>query len=114
MDTGSLSPRVKRPVGGVDHPPLSTAEVRERVELYLYPSLACCRVNFTFTFTFKDLRALTHVLGIGGFYVGFVKICCLICEPLRALKRKEAKFMWAPPQQEAFKQLNLTLPTAPF
>jgi len=27
---------VKRPGGGVDHPPTSTAEVKERVELYLY------------------------------------------------------------------------------
>jgi len=33
---------------------------------------------------------------------------------LHALKRQEAKFMWAPPQQETFEQLNLTLPTAPF
>jgi len=30
------SPGVKRPGRGVDHPPLSSAEVRERVELYLY------------------------------------------------------------------------------
>ena len=29
-------PGVKRPVCGVDHPPPSTAEVKERVELYLY------------------------------------------------------------------------------
>jgi len=58
MGTGSLSSRVKRPVRGVDHPPLYTAEVTERVELYLYPSLACCRVNFTFTSTFRDLRVL--------------------------------------------------------
>jgi len=40
---------------GVDHPPPSSAEVRERVELYLYcppwAFTACSRVNFTFTFT---------------------------------------------------------------
>jgi len=35
MGTGSL-PRVKRPGRGVDHPPLSSAEVKERVEMYLY------------------------------------------------------------------------------
>ena len=29
-------PGVKRPGRGVDHPPLSSAEVKERVELYLY------------------------------------------------------------------------------
>jgi len=35
MDTGSF-PAVKRPGHGVDHPPQSSAEVKERVELYLY------------------------------------------------------------------------------
>jgi len=34
-DTGSL-PGLKRPERGVDHPPTSRAEVKERVELYLY------------------------------------------------------------------------------
>jgi len=31
-------PGVKRPGRGVDHPPTSSAEVKERVELYLYSS----------------------------------------------------------------------------
>jgi hypothetical protein len=35
MGTGSL-PGVKRPGRGVDHPPASSAEVKERLELYLY------------------------------------------------------------------------------
>jgi hypothetical protein len=35
MGSGSF-PGVKRPGRGVDHPPLSSAEVKERVELYLY------------------------------------------------------------------------------
>jgi hypothetical protein len=35
MDTGSF-PVVKRPRRGFDHPPSSSAEVKERVELYLY------------------------------------------------------------------------------
>jgi len=35
VDTG-LFPRVKWPGRGVDHPPLSSTEVKERVELYLY------------------------------------------------------------------------------
>jgi hypothetical protein len=30
-------PGVKRPGRGVDHPPSSSVEVKERVELYLYP-----------------------------------------------------------------------------
>ena len=35
MDSGS-SPGLKRPMRGVDHPLPSSAEVKERVELYLY------------------------------------------------------------------------------
>jgi hypothetical protein len=35
MGTGSF-PGAKRPGCGVDHPPPSSAEVKERVELYLY------------------------------------------------------------------------------
>jgi len=36
MGTGSLSWGVKRPGCGIDHPLPPTAEVKERVELYLY------------------------------------------------------------------------------
>jgi hypothetical protein len=35
MGTGSFT-GVKRPGRGVDHPPSSSAEVKERAELYLY------------------------------------------------------------------------------
>jgi hypothetical protein len=35
MGTGSF-PGIKRPERGVDHPPPSSAKVKERVELYLY------------------------------------------------------------------------------
>jgi hypothetical protein len=35
MGTGSL-PVVKRPGSGIDHPPQSSAEIKERVELYIY------------------------------------------------------------------------------
>jgi len=53
MGTGS-SPAVKQLGRGVDHPPLSSAEVKGRVELYLYSPLwafvACSRVNFTVSF----------------------------------------------------------------
>ena len=49
MDTRSFL-GVKRPGRGVDHPLPSSADVNERVELYLYftsgPSVACYRVNF--------------------------------------------------------------------
>ena len=51
MGTESF-PGVKRPGRGVDHPPSSSAEVKERIELYLYLLLwafvACYRVNWTF------------------------------------------------------------------
>jgi hypothetical protein len=36
MVTGSF-PGIKRPGRGVNHPPQSSAEVKERVELYIYP-----------------------------------------------------------------------------
>jgi hypothetical protein len=56
---------VQRPGWGVDHSPPSSAEVKERVELYLYSPLwafmACSRVNFTFT-CFSYFR-------LGGIYV---------------------------------------------
>ena len=50
MGTGSF-PGVKRPGRGVQHPPPSSAKVKEKVEQYLYPHLfvafvACYRVNF--------------------------------------------------------------------
>ena len=44
---------VKRSGRGVDHPPPVSAEVKERVELYMYflswAFMACSRANFTFT-----------------------------------------------------------------
>ena len=44
MGNGSF-PGLKRPGRGVDHPPTSNAEVKERVELYLYsPSGPSCSV----------------------------------------------------------------------
>jgi hypothetical protein len=48
--TGSLL-GVKRPGRGLDHPPPSTSEDKERVELYMYSLfwafVACYRVTFT-------------------------------------------------------------------
>jgi hypothetical protein len=49
MGTGSF-PGVKQPRRGVDHPPPSSVEVKERVELYLYspsgPSKPVTSVKF--------------------------------------------------------------------
>jgi hypothetical protein len=54
MSTGPL-PGVKRPGRGDDHPPPSSAEVKEKAELYLYspsgPSWPVIGRTFTFTFT---------------------------------------------------------------
>jgi hypothetical protein len=48
MGTGS-SPGVKRPERGVDHPPLSSVEVKKKQ--YFWALVACSRVTFIFTFT---------------------------------------------------------------
>ena len=45
LRTGSF-PGVKRPVRSVDFPPPFTAEVKERVELYLWAFVVCYKVNF--------------------------------------------------------------------
>jgi hypothetical protein len=55
---------VKRPGRGVDHSPPSGFEVKERVELYLYPLrafVACSRVIFTVTFTVSPLMVISIV-----------------------------------------------------
>ena len=46
MGTDRVSfPEVKRPERGVDHPPTSSAQVKERVEIYIYsPSGPSCLV----------------------------------------------------------------------
>jgi len=55
MGTGSF-PGVKQPGRGVDHPTLSSAKVKEKVELYLYspsgPSWPVLGRTCPFTFTF--------------------------------------------------------------
>jgi hypothetical protein len=53
MGTGSL-PGVKRPGRGVDHPPPSSGEIKERVEPYIYSPfwafVAYSRVKFTVSY----------------------------------------------------------------
>jgi len=53
MSTGAF-PGVKRPVRGLDNPPPSSAEVKERIKLYIYYTfVAGYRVNFSFTLLFS-------------------------------------------------------------
>jgi hypothetical protein len=66
MGIGSL-PGVKRPERGVDHSPISSAEVKERVELYIYfpsgptwPVLG--ELYLYFTFCPLTLAHLFHIL----------------------------------------------------
>jgi hypothetical protein len=61
VGTGAF-PGVKRMGRGADEPSSSDTEVKETVELYLWPFVACSRVKFTFTFTFtvKVRRVYMH------------------------------------------------------
>jgi hypothetical protein len=43
-----LFPGIKRPGRDVKHPPPSSVEVKEKVQLYLWAFMACSRKNFTF------------------------------------------------------------------
>ena len=72
-------------------PTTSSNEVKERVQLYLYPHLwafvACYRVNFTFTFTwvsvtshcFKPSHQLTKIFWLPSVHMweNFVPWCCI-------------------------------------
>jgi hypothetical protein len=62
-------PEVKRQGRGADHTSPSSAEVKERVELYLYPPLwifmARSRVNFTF---------YVHTQAVGSLYGALIYI----------------------------------------
>jgi hypothetical protein len=69
MVTGSF-PGVKRPVRGVDYRPTSSAEVKQRVQLYVYPSLGLHGLfndevsPFHFTETDSDCALVTIRLDI--------------------------------------------------
>jgi hypothetical protein len=50
---------------------------------------------------------------MAGFYANFVKNFSQLAEPLHALKRKNAAFVWNKPQRKAFKQLKVAISTPP-
>jgi hypothetical protein len=61
----------------------------------------------------KNLKAVRRFLGMAGFYARFVQDFSLLAEPLHALKRKNAKFVWGESQQTAFDKLKAALSTPP-
>jgi hypothetical protein len=62
VGTGSL-PGIKQLGRGIDHPPPSSTEVKERVEctlVHLWAFVACYRVSCTFTFTFYCISTQSY------------------------------------------------------
>ena len=66
MTLHQIFPGLKRPRCDVDHVPLPSTEIKERVELYTYPfraSMGSYGAKFTFTFTPpNDVTCLTHAV----------------------------------------------------
>jgi hypothetical protein len=87
--TMGLSPGVKRPGRGVDNPPPSSAEVKERVDLPLWAFVAVLWRTLTFTFYLaRDIIGaafwsfVAYLLYADGRTVMFLAVegmCCLSC-----------------------------------
>ena len=60
MGTGSLFSGVMRPERGVNHPPPPSAEVKERVNLYLYSLSGPSWPVLGLTLPFKELIIVDH------------------------------------------------------
>jgi hypothetical protein len=61
----------------------------------------------------KNLKAVRRFLGMVVFSANFIKNFSQLAEPLHALKRKNAAFVWDEPQRRAFEQLKVTISTPP-
>jgi hypothetical protein len=81
---GVAFPGVKRPARGVDHPHLSSAEVKERVELYLYSPVPSR--HFT-------VRPLPLPLHCGTF--SFITWSAIVEFPLHPVRRPSVTHVWA-------------------
>jgi hypothetical protein len=70
MGTG-ISPGVKRPGRGVDHPPLSSAEVNDRAIplLPLWAFVVCSRVNFILVCSPKEVVLYFFFFALNTRYV---------------------------------------------
>ena len=60
-----------------------------------------------------NLRTLRRFIGMAGLYARFIPDFSKRAAPLHALKRKEAKFIWAQEHQSAFESLKQALSEAP-
>jgi hypothetical protein len=82
-------PGVKRPGRGVEYSPISSAEVKERVELYLYSPrwsfMACSRVNVT-------LSLLPFAPVLPQRFALLTGMCILVLVP--GGKKKYAREVW--------------------
>lgn len=61
----------------------------------------------------NNLKAVRRFLGMIGFYGNFVKDFSRLAEPLHALKRKNARFVWGEPQRRSFEALKEAISTPP-
>jgi hypothetical protein len=61
----------------------------------------------------KNLKAVRRFLEMVGFYANSIKNVSQLAEPLQALKRKKAAFVWDEPQERAFEQLKVSISTPP-
>jgi hypothetical protein len=61
----------------------------------------------------KTLKGVRRFLGMVGFYGRFISHFSRIAEPLHALKRKNARFVWGGAQAEAFERLKEALMMPP-
>ena len=66
--------------------------------------------NFPIPTTVKKVKSF---LGLSGFYRQYIEGYGKIAEPLTRLLKKDVKFNWDTPQQEAFDKLKMKLTTAP-
>ena len=94
---------VKRPGRGVDHPPLSSDEVKERVEIFIlrfWAFMAGCRVKVSL----RVRACVRSYVQTGTQVVGSPRpthcVCCpvtvasfCICNPLHALPRQLTQFI---------------------
>ena len=61
----------------------------------------------------RDAKGISRFVGMVNFYHKFIPRLADIAAPLNALRKKDVKFMWGKPQQEAFEILKQAIAQAP-